>query len=57
MRQMREYKREKNTVEVQLNELESRSKYHDDHLRTLDVWFDQVSARCIVAGRTLMVPS
>ncbi|KAH7087382.1 BRE1 E3 ubiquitin ligase-domain-containing protein [Paraphoma chrysanthemicola] len=42
MRQMREYKREKNTVEVQLNELESRSKYHDDHLRTIDVWFDQL---------------
>jgi E3 ubiquitin-protein ligase BRE1 len=41
---MREYKREKTTVESQLNELERSSKYHDDHLRTMDVWFDQVSA-------------
>lgn len=42
MRQMREYKREKNTVETQLSELEGRSKYHDDHLRTIDAWFDQL---------------
>lgn len=39
---MREYKREKATVESQLNEMESRSRYHDDHLRTIDIWFDQV---------------
>ncbi|KAH9872876.1 hypothetical protein J1614_005270 [Plenodomus biglobosus] len=42
LRQMREFKREKATVESQLNELETRSKYHDDHLRTIDVWFDQL---------------
>lgn len=41
---MREYKREKTTVEAQLNELERSSKYHDDHLRIMDAWFDQVSA-------------
>jgi hypothetical protein len=45
LRQMREYKREKGTVESQLSELEERSKHHDDHLRTIDVWFDQVSTR------------
>jgi E3 ubiquitin-protein ligase BRE1 len=45
---MREYKREKTTVETQLNELERSSKYHDDHLRTIDTWFDQVSAVHIV---------
>lgn len=45
LRQMREFKREKTTVESQLNELETRSKYHDDHLRTIDAWFDQVSIR------------
>jgi E3 ubiquitin-protein ligase BRE1 len=44
LRQMREYKREKTAVESQLNDLEGRSRYHDDHLRTIDVWFDQVSA-------------
>jgi E3 ubiquitin-protein ligase BRE1 len=43
LRQMREYKREKATIESQLNEMESRSKHHDDHLRTIDAWFDQVS--------------
>ncbi|KAH6866537.1 E3 ubiquitin-protein ligase bre1 [Alternaria rosae] len=42
LRQMREFKREKATVESQLNELEGRSKYHDDHLRTIDAWFDQL---------------
>lgn len=40
---MREFKREKATVESQLSELESRSKHHDAHLRTIDAWFDQVS--------------
>jgi E3 ubiquitin-protein ligase BRE1 len=45
LRQMREYKREKATVESQLSELEGRSKYHDDHLRTIDAWFDQVCTR------------
>lgn len=40
---MREYKREKASVETQLTELERRSKYHDDHLRTIDAWFEQVS--------------
>jgi E3 ubiquitin-protein ligase BRE1 len=44
LRQMREFKREKQTVEAQLNKLEERSRYHDDHLRTIDAWFDQVSA-------------
>lgn len=43
LRQMREFKREKATVESQLSELEGRSRHHDDHLRTIDAWFDQVS--------------
>lgn len=44
LRQMREYKREKTTLEAQLNDVESRSRYHDQELRTIDAWFDQVSA-------------
>lgn len=40
---MRELKREKVTLESQLSELERRSQHHDDHLRTIDAWFDQVS--------------
>ncbi|KAF1972208.1 E3 ubiquitin-protein ligase-like protein bre1 [Bimuria novae-zelandiae CBS 107.79] len=42
LRQMREYKREKATIESQLSEIENRSQYHDDHLRTIDIWFDQL---------------
>ncbi|KAJ4302604.1 E3 ubiquitin-protein ligase bre1 [Kalmusia sp. IMI 367209] len=42
LRQMREYKREKATIESQLSEIEKRSQYHDDHLRTIDIWFDQL---------------
>lgn len=43
LRSMRELKREKATLEAQMSELEKRAQHHDDHLRTLDVWFDQVS--------------
>jgi len=42
---MREYKREKATVESLLRDLEHRSRYHDDHLRIIDAWFEQVSDR------------
>ncbi|KAF9733570.1 BRE1 E3 ubiquitin ligase [Paraphaeosphaeria minitans] len=42
LRQMREYKREKATIESQLAEIENRSQHHDDHLRTIDIWFDQL---------------
>jgi hypothetical protein len=51
IRQMREYKREKNTAEAQLNELESRAKHHNDHLRTIDTWFDQVSTLLVGAWK------
>jgi E3 ubiquitin-protein ligase BRE1 len=43
MRQMREYKREKTTLEAQLSEMEKRAKFHDDHIRTIDSFFTQVS--------------
>lgn len=42
LRQMREYKREKNLVDAELKEVEKRAKHHDDHLRIIDAWFDQV---------------
>jgi hypothetical protein len=52
---MREYKREKATLETQLHDLEDRSKHHDDHLRTIDAWFDQVSTRHVMTWEcTLM---
>ncbi|KAF1948710.1 BRE1-domain-containing protein [Byssothecium circinans] len=57
LRQMREYKREKATIESQLTEIESRSQYHDDHLRTIDVWFDQlVDEIKVVSGEKLPAP-
>jgi E3 ubiquitin-protein ligase BRE1 len=43
-RQMREYKREKASLEVQVAELEKKSGYHDDHLRIIDAWWNQVCA-------------
>ena len=42
IRQMHEYKREKITLEARLNDLAKRATYHDDHLRSIDAWFDQV---------------
>ncbi|KAJ4366901.1 E3 ubiquitin-protein ligase bre1 [Neocucurbitaria cava] len=42
LRQMREFKREKVTLEAQLTELEKKSQHHDDRLRTMDAWFDQL---------------
>lgn len=40
---MQELKREKITLEGQLNASIKRATHHDDHLRTIDAWFDQVS--------------
>ncbi|KIV80505.1 hypothetical protein PV11_08001 [Exophiala sideris] len=41
-RQMQEYKREKSTLESQLKDMRKKSRYHDDHLRIIDSWFQQV---------------
>ncbi|KIW15536.1 hypothetical protein PV08_05584 [Exophiala spinifera] len=42
LRRMQEYKREKNTLESQLKEMRKKARYHDDHLRIIDSWFQQV---------------
>lgn len=42
LRQMREYKREKISLESQVTELEKRSIHHDDHLRIIDSWMMQL---------------
>jgi len=39
---MKEFKRERNLLEVQVAELTKRATYHDDHIRTIDAWFSQV---------------
>ncbi|KAF1915741.1 BRE1 E3 ubiquitin ligase-domain-containing protein [Ampelomyces quisqualis] len=58
LRQMREYKREKTSVETQLHDLEGRSRYHDDHLRTIDAWFDQlVDEIQVLSGEKLQASS
>jgi len=41
-RQMLEYKREKQTLEARLQEVSKAALYHDDHLRVIDAWFEQV---------------
>ncbi|KAI5290892.1 E3 ubiquitin-protein ligase bre1 [Ascosphaera aggregata] len=42
LRQMHEYKRERNTLETRLKELEITAAYHDDHLRVIDAWLKQL---------------
>jgi len=39
---MREFKREKIQLESQVAELQKSSKYHDEHIRTIDAWLSQV---------------
>lgn len=41
-RQMHEYRREKNTLETQIKEMRKKARYHDDHLRIIDSWFQQL---------------
>ncbi|KAI9762349.1 MAG: prephenate dehydratase [Chaenotheca gracillima] len=42
LRQMQEYKRERNDLEARLNEQKKRALYHDDHLRVIDAWWRQL---------------
>jgi len=39
---MLEYKREKSTLETQLKDMRKKARYHDDHLRIIDSWFQQL---------------
>ncbi|KAF2719562.1 BRE1-domain-containing protein [Polychaeton citri CBS 116435] len=42
LRQMKEYKRDKKHLEDLINDHEKKSKYYDQHLRTIDAWFSQL---------------
>jgi E3 ubiquitin-protein ligase BRE1 len=42
LRQMKEYKREKNVLEQQLADVEKRAETFDDRLLTIDAWLQQV---------------
>src|SRR5690349_20401036 len=48
---MQEYKREKNTLESQLKEMRKKARYHDDHLRIVDSWFQQIIDEAKVASK------
>lgn len=39
---MREYKRERDTLSGQLEDIRKKSQYHDDHIRAIDAWFKQL---------------
>ncbi|KAF9884362.1 E3 ubiquitin-protein ligase bre1 [Aspergillus nanangensis] len=41
-RQMQEYKREKVSLEARLKEMSKATSYHNDHLRVIDAWYNQL---------------
>jgi len=41
-RQMLEYKRERNMLQHRVDTLAQQSTHHDEHLRIVDAWWDQV---------------
>lgn len=41
-RQMKAYKREKELTESRIDELQKRCMFHDDHIRVIDAWLDQL---------------
>lgn len=43
VRQMQEYKRERNNLEAQLNTMTKSALHHDEHLMMIDAWFSEVS--------------
>ncbi|MBE7179767.1 MAG: hypothetical protein INR71_00920 [Terriglobus roseus] len=42
MRSYKELKKEKQSLEAQVADLEGRTRHHDDHLRVIDAWLSQV---------------
>ncbi|KAJ5826149.1 hypothetical protein N7474_003287 [Penicillium riverlandense] len=42
LRQMHEYRREKSTLESRLNQMSKNTAHHNDHLRVIDAWFNQL---------------
>ena len=39
---MREYKREKDALESHMREVQKKAVDHDDHIRVINAWWDQV---------------
>ncbi|KAJ5376391.1 hypothetical protein N7509_013277 [Penicillium cosmopolitanum] len=42
LRQMQEFKRDKQSLESRVNEMSKAAKYHDSHLRVIDSWYKQL---------------
>ncbi|KAJ5180263.1 hypothetical protein N7492_003473 [Penicillium capsulatum] len=42
LRQMHEYKRDKQSLESRLNQMSKATAHHNDHLRVIDSWFNQL---------------
>ena len=58
LRQMKEYKRQKKDADDQLADLHKKTKYHNDHLRTIDAWFAQLLDEVrVLASESLAPPS
>ena len=57
LRQMKEYKRQKNHFEEQVRELQDKVQYHDDHIRTIDAWFAQTLDEIrVLVGQQIPTP-
>ena len=57
MRQMKEYKRQRKDFEEQVNDLQKKCQFHDDHLRTIDAWFAQLLDEVrVLASQMLPTP-
>ncbi|KAK9388807.1 BRE1 E3 ubiquitin ligase-domain-containing protein [Lipomyces mesembrius] len=53
-RQMQIYRRERDLLQTRVSEIEQRSTYHDDHLRVLELWWDQLLNEVnILSGKPL----
>ncbi|KAK9360122.1 BRE1 E3 ubiquitin ligase-domain-containing protein [Lipomyces starkeyi] len=53
-RQMQIYRRERDLLQTRVTEIEQRSAYHDDHLRVLELWWDQLLNEVnILSGKPL----
>jgi len=49
-RQMLEYKRERNMLENRVEQLDKKATYHDDHIRVMEAWWDQVWSILLLIG-------
>lgn len=51
LRQMQEFKREKQSLESRVSQMSKAATYHDEHLRVIDMWFKQVGQLLLLLAR------